>query len=87
MYQLSRRIVAAGLLTGGLVGCATLPDSVAGRHGVATTSIMPAVHWSLEDETGRSKEDDSPGIKLIPTEIAPSSSESSTELLSAEVSL
>lgn len=86
MYQLSRRIVAAGLLTGGLVGCATLPDSVAGRHGVATTSIMPAVHWSLEDETGRT-EDDSPGIKLIPTEIAPSSSESSTELLSAEVSL
>ena len=68
------------------MGCATLPDSVAGRHGVATASIMPAVHWSLEEEAGRMESAD-PGIRLIPTEIDPSSSETSTELLSAEVSL
>ena len=68
MCQLWRRIVAAVLLTGGMVGCATLPDSVAGRHGVATASIMPAVHWSLEEEAGRMESVD-PGIRLIPTEV------------------
>lgn len=87
MCQLWRRIVAAGLMTAGLVGCATIPDSIAGRHSVATASIIPAVHWSLEDETGWSKEDYSPGIRLIPTDAGPSSSESSMELLSAEVAL
>jgi len=86
MCQLWRRIVAAGLMMGGLVGCATMPDSIAGRHGVATASIMPAVHLNPYFESGR-KERRASGVELIPTTPSPSSVESSAELLSAEVSL
>ncbi len=86
MCQLLRRIVAAGLMMGGLVGCATMPDSIAGRHGVATNSIMPAVHWNPYSETGRMKRE-VPGVELIPTTTPPSTINASAELLSAEVSL
>lgn len=50
MCRLLRRIVAAGLMMGGTVGCATMPGSIAGQNGVATTSIMPAVHWAISQE-------------------------------------
>jgi len=87
MCQLWRRIVAAGLMTAGLVGCATIPDSIAGRHSVATASIIPAVHWSSNLDSTRKVSNGVPGVEVIPTTTPPSSIENSAELLSAEVSL
>jgi len=49
MCQLLRRIVAAGLLMGGLTGCATVPGSVLGYSGSANASVMPAMHWTFTD--------------------------------------